>query len=299
MRNLFTHSTLGPTLLALTLGAAAGGCDQTPDANEGLDIPMTAVQSECREMSLGSIAPKAAIEALVPEGVHVKGLDDFGADFEGAEALGIVITRTLACDRVDIEVNGGTVTEVDVHMTHVGTPITPDGFPASPYSTDGVNAANFSNYTFGYYTDSETVLRGLVAANVPGAASAEISLTDAAAGDCLVERSVSVTGVDYGYTARGTVPDPSCADPDHPYIGNWWGLSGTDASVISTDIPGQAEARINPMETVIEMTAEAGSPFAALMGDAAFSADALGLIGHIPQQTTVIDLAGTWTPTED
>lgn len=296
MTQPIARTPLVRSLFALTMGAVATtGCNQSPALEDlvPLEPAVSVVQSDCREMSLGSVVPKAALEALVPEGVHVKGLNNFGADFEGAENLGIVITRTLICERIAVERDGVVFTEEDKHITHVGTPITPEGFPASPFNNDGVNGASFTNYTFGYYSDSDLVLRALLGANVPGVDRAEYSFTDTEMGDCLIERSVAVSGVDYGYTASGVVPDPGCVDPDHPYIGNWWSVAMGHASVVSTDIPGQAEVRINPRETVVAMTAEAGSLMEALMGEA-FAADALGLIGAIPEQTTIFDIAGEW-----
>ncbi len=243
---------------------------------------------DCRELATGSVVPLTGLQAQVPAGVDVLSLTDQGTVFPGSDDLGVLITRSLSCTSITVD---GT-TDTDVHVAHVGTPIDVSQLPASPYSTDGNNAADFSNYTLSYVTDSTAFLGALTGSQVQGAGAATFTYVDTPAGTCTVSRQVEVTGGDFGYSASGTLPDASCEPTDVPFVGNWWSVSHGGVTVLSDNIIGQAAVFLDLNNTPVTLDPSDGSSLASLLGDAAAPVDAFGFVGFIPE-TEGLDMVVT------
>ena len=233
---------------------------------------------ECTEVSTGTVAPLTALQTALPDGVSALSLTAQGTVFDGSDDLGVLITRTLRCDEIVVGDGAG---EGEQHIAHVGTPVDASALPASPYNNDGGNGADFNNYIFGYYSDSAAYIDALTAAGVAGAEVATISMTDTEAGECLVDRSVTVSAAAYSFEVAGEMPDASCEDPVVPFIANWWSLTDGAAAVASNNIPGQAAIFIDPATTVINVT-PTGEGLGQIIGTDPVVADAFGVIGLIP-----------------
>lgn len=245
----------------------------------------------CIELSTGTVVALSELQARIPDTVSALSLTDQGTVFPGSDDLGILITRTLDCESITVTRNGRTRTQHDRHIAHVGTPVDTSVLPASPFSNDGVNGADFNNYILGYYSDSSTYLRAMRSAGISNVSRAHIDMVDQTVGDCLVDRTATVRpyrGRDnYGFTASGVVPDASCEDPVVPFIANWWSVNDGAASILSNNIPGQGAIFIDPSETVITIEPGRRSNLGDIFGAATATADAFGVIGFIP------DTAGT------
>ncbi len=217
----------------------------------------------------------------MPDGVTALSLTEQGTVFEGSDDLGVLITRTLRCDEISVTQDGETVAAGEQHIAHVGTPVDASVLPASPYNNDGTNGADFNNYIFGYYSDSEAYIDALTAAGVTGAEVGTISMTDTAAGDCLITRDVTVSAAEFSFDASGDIPDAACEDPVVPFIANWWSVSDGSVAVASNDIPGQAAIFIDTAATTVTIV-PTGEGIQRLVGADAVTADAFGVIGLIP-----------------
>lgn len=233
---------------------------------------------DCAEVSTGTVAPLAALQAGLPEGVTALSLTAQGTEFDGSDDLGVLITRTLRCDGIAV---GDDAATGEKHIAHVGTPVDAGALPASPYNNDGGNGADFNNYIFGYYSDSATYIDALTAAGVTGAETATITMTDTEVDSCVVSRSVTVSAAAFSFDVTGDMPDASCEDPVVPFIANWWSVTDGGAAVASNNIAGQAAVFIDPSATIINVTAT-GDGLAQILGDAPVLADAFGVIGLIP-----------------
>lgn len=236
---------------------------------------------ECTELSTGTVAPLAALQEELPEGVTALSLTAQGTVFEGSDDLGVLITRTLRCDEISVSQGGDPVAGGEQHIAHVGTPVDASALPAAPYNNDGVNGADFNNYIFGYYSDSEAYVDALTSAGVTGAAVGEITMTDEAAGDCVVNRAVTVSAAEFSFDATGDIPDASCEEPVVPFIANWWSVTDGAVAVASNNIAGQAAIFIDTTATVVNI-APTGDGMQRIVGADAVVADAFGVIGLIP-----------------
>ncbi|MEL6179873.1 MAG: MBL fold metallo-hydrolase, partial [Myxococcota bacterium] len=240
---------------------------------------------DCTELAMGMVAPLASLQDQVPEGVEVLSLTAQGTVFEGSDALGVLIARVVACDSITVTDGSGEAhTDTMVHFAHVGTPVDVSTFPATPYNTDGTNGADFNNYVFAYTTDSPAYVGAMQDVGVVGAALSDITLTDTPAGDCMVERQVSMAGGPFAFEASGTVPDASCEDPVVPFVGNWWSVVGGHALVLSNNIPGQAAVFIDVMTPTLTLQASASdSALASVIGADPVAIDAFALTGFLPE----------------
>jgi len=233
---------------------------------------------DCDELATGSAVPLSLLQAELPAGIDAKSLTDMGTVFPGSDDLGILITRVLSCDSVTVD---GT-TDTAIHIAHVGTTIDPGSLPASPFSTDGHNGADFSNYSFSYVTDSPAFLDALTGAGVNGAGSASISFSDTSAGDCIVDREVVVSGGSFGFSASGTIPEAACEASVVPFVGNWWNVTDGAATVVSQSIAGQSALFLDLAATPVTLDADDSSDLSAFIGDAARPVDGFGFAGFIP-----------------
>lgn len=258
---------------ALAVFAAACGSDEPPAKT---DVAF----GECSELAVGSVVPLGSLQAQLPDDVTALSLTAQGTVFDGSDDLGVLIARTLRCDDITVTTADGDVSD-GLHIAHVGTPIDTSALPATPFSTDGNNGADFNNYAFGYYSDSEAFVDAMVDQGIAGAALATISMDDAVSGDCSITRDVSVVADGFGFDATGEIPDASCADPDTPFVANWWSVGEDGASVLSNEIPGQVAIFIDTAATIVTIT-PTGDLMQAVTGSDPLVADAFGVIGLIP-----------------
>ncbi|NNF62823.1 MAG: hypothetical protein HKN07_01070, partial [Acidimicrobiia bacterium] len=217
----------------------------------------------------------------------VLSLTDQGAVFPGSDDLGVVITRVLECDSISVTRDGKTRTQVDRHVGHVGTAVDTSVFPASPFSYDGVNAADFNNYIFGYYSDSTIFLDAMRQADIQPIAPATIDMVDVTIDECTVDRTVTVeprTGpeANYGFTASGIIPLAACEPSVVPFIGNWWSVQDGEVSVLSNNIAGQSAIFLTPEDATITIVPSNGSQLTDVFGADSATADAFGFSGFIP-----------------
>ncbi len=227
-----------------TVATANGGSSQSRSRTSGVDF------GACTELSTGTTVPLAKLQARVPDAVPVLSLTDQGFVFPGSDELGILIIRTLDCDSITVTREGRSRTQPDRHIAHIGTPVDVSVLPATPFSNDGGNGADFNNYIFAYYSDSSIYRNAMRRAGVQNVAPARINMHDETVDECLLHRTVSVrphTGrSNYEFTATGVIPDALCEPPAIPFIANWWSLHHGEASVLSNNIAGQSAIFINP-----------------------------------------------------
>lgn len=236
---------------------------------------------DCSELAVGSVVPLDALQSQLPDGVTALSLTAQGTAFEGSDDLGVLITRTLRCDDITVTTAQGEVSD-GRHIAHVGTPIDTAALPATPYSNDGGNGADFNNYTFGYYSDSSAYVDAMEAAGIAGADLATISMNDTSSMDCLITRNVSVVVEEgFGYDATGEIPDATCSEADTPFTANWWSVGESGASVLSNEINAQVAIFIDTTETLVTIT-PTGDRIQAVTGADPIAADAFGVIGLIP-----------------
>ncbi|MEM7271959.1 MAG: hypothetical protein AAF547_02660 [Actinomycetota bacterium] len=240
----------------------------------------------CLELSTGTTVALSELEERVPASVDVLSLTDQGFVFPGSDDFGILITRTLECESISVTRNGQTRTQRNRSIAHVGTPVSTANLPATPFSSDGGNGADFNNYIFAYYSDSSLYLGAMARAGVRPIAPARINIKDSNVDTCVVDRTVTVRPMsgrnNYGFTATGVIPDATCEPPVVPFIANWWSVQRGKAAVLSNNIPGQSAIFIDPAETVITIEASRRSQLSDLFGGDSATADAFGVLGAIP-----------------
>lgn len=236
---------------------------------------------ECSELAVGSVVPLDALQAQLPAGVEALSLTAQGTEFDGSDDLGVLIARTLRCDDLTVTAADGEEISDGRHIAHVGTPIDTSALPATPYANDGGNGADFNNYAFGYYSDSVAFVDAMDAAGIGGAGLANITMNDAASGDCVITRDVSVAAASFGFDASGEIPDATCSELDTPFIANWWSSGENGASVLSNEIAEQVAIFIDTSETVVTIT-PTGDLLQTVVGVDPIVADAFGVIGLIP-----------------
>lgn len=240
----------------------------------------------CTELSTGTTVALAELQSRVPASVPVLSLTDQGIVFPGSDDLGILITRTLDCDSITVTRDGRTRTQHDRHIAHIGTPVDRSVLPATAFNNDGTNGADFNNYIFAYYSDSSIYRSAMRRAGISGVAPARIEMHDETIAECVLDRTVSVKASawwnNYSFTASGVIPDAACEPPVVPFIANWWSVRGSQAAVLSNNIPGQSAIFIDPAETVVTLQAGRRSQLAELFGGDTATADAFGVIGAIP-----------------
>ena len=162
--------------LVPTAAGATGGSGESHSRTSEVDF------GACTELATGTTVALSELRARVPDSVPVLSLTDQGIAFPGSDELGILIIRTLECDSITVNRNGRTRTQRDRHIAHVGTPVDASVLPATPFSNDGGNGADFNNYIFAYYSDSSTYRSAMRRAGVRHVASARIDIRDETGG---------------------------------------------------------------------------------------------------------------------
>lgn len=273
-------ATLITTLAPSPAGAA--GLERRHSSTSKVDF------GDCTELATGSVVELSELQDRVPDEVPVLSLTEQGTVFPGSDDLGVVIARVLECDSITVTRDGRTRTQRDRHVAHVGTAIDTSNLPATPFSLDGGNAADFSNYIFGYYSDSPIFLNAMRRANVQSIARARIDMVDETVEECVVDRTVTVRPRtrprdNYGFTANGIIPLAACEPSVVPFVGNWWSVEDGEASVLSNKIAGQSAIFLSPADATITLTATHRSQLADLLGAESATVDAFGFSGFIPE----------------
>ena len=285
-----------PTIIATALVAslvpavagAAGGPSSTSEVDFG----------DCTELATGTVVALSELQERVPGEVPVLSLAEQGASFPGSDDLGVVITRVLECDAITVTRDGRTKTQHDRHIAHVGTAIDTSDLPATPFSLDGNNAADFSNYVFGYYSDSSIFVDAMRRADVQSIAPARIDMVDVTVDECVVDRTVTVLpstgpGSNYGFTANGVIPLAACEPSVVPFIGNWWSVDDGEASVLSNNIAGQSAIFLSPADATITIDPSRNSQLTDLFGAESATANAFGFSGFIPENPASAEIITT------
>lgn len=284
-------------LIASLAPATAGATEvssHNPSSTSQVDF------GDCTELATGTVVALSELQARVPDEVPVVSLTDQGIVFPGSDELGVVITRVLECDSITVTLDGRIKTQVNRHVAHIGTAVDTSVLPASPFSYDGVNSADFNNYIFAYYSDSSIFRNAMRRADIQPIAPARIDMVDVAIDECVVDRTVTVrpsTGPEsnYGFTASGIIPLAACEPSVVPFIGNWWSVEDGQASVLSNNIAGQSAIFLTPTDATITIVPGRNSQLADLFGAESATADAFGFSGFIPQDdasTEIILKAG-------
>lgn len=276
-------SALAPSAVGASSSPQATSSSQATDASRTAEVDF----GTCTEVSTGTTVALSELQERVPMSVPVLSLTEQGFVFPGSDDLGILITRTLACDSITVTHNGRTRTQRDRHIAHVGTPVNTAALPATAFNNDGVNGADFNNYIFAYYSDSSIYRSAMRRAGIRPVGAAEISMHDVAVSECVVDRTITVRPKtrrsNYGFTANGVIPDAACEPAVVPFIANWWTVRRGAASVLSNNIVAQSAIFIDPAETTITITADRRSRLTDVFGASTATADAFGVIGAIPE----------------
>jgi hypothetical protein len=287
--------------MAVLIAALAPSAAGATEANSNNASTISDVDfGDCTELATGSVVALSELQDRVPDEVPVLSLTDQGIVFPGSDDLGVVITRVLDCDSITVTHDGKTRTQEDRHVAHIGTAVDASALPASPFSYDGVNSADFNNYTFGYYSDSSIFRNAMRRADIQPIAPARIDMVDVTVEECVVDRTVTVqpqTGPqnNYGFTAHGIVPLAACEPSVVPFIGNWWSVKDGVASVLSNNIAGQSAIFLTPADTTITIVPGRNSQLTDIFGADSATADAFGFSGFIPENpasTEIITIAG-------
>ena len=283
----FRRATLvvSALMIAATTSGAAGATEAgSPRPSSPSEVDF----GDCTELATGSVVALSELQERVPDEVPVLSLADQGIVFPGSDELGVVITRVLECDAITVTHDGRTRTQDNRHIAHVGTPVDTSVLPASPFSYDGVNAADFNNYILGYYSDSSILRSAMRRADIQPITPARIDLVDVTVEECVVDRTVTVrpsTGPqsNYGFTASGIIPLAACEPSVVPFIGNWWSAVDGEASVLSNDIAGQSAIFLTPADATITIVPSRNSQLTDVFGADSATADAFGFSGFIPR----------------
>ncbi|MDD1795186.1 hypothetical protein LRP50_18825 [Enterovibrio sp. ZSDZ42] len=243
--NVLTNTFRNPRIAlagALCLGLSACYTNLAPLTNSDVDF------SNCREIAGGIVAAKADLQAQVPEGVAVNSLTDMGFVFDGSDDVGMLIVRSLACEAIQVTDAKDTVsTDDNVAFVHVGTPINVANLPATTYSNDSVNGADFNIYTLSYQTSSPAYFGAMKRAGLQNIALNEgivNVLTDNDPNTCSTANlKVHVPGdSDYALGITGDVVEATaeCHVGGADFIANWWSVDGSNrATALSNEVIDQ------------------------------------------------------------
>lgn len=132
-----------------------------------------------------------------------------GSVFDGSDELGLLVTRTLACDEISVRL-GAMVRGEGRHVVQAGTPVEPSILPMTPDNNDGGDEVDSNNYVFGYYSDFPALVDAMSRAGIAGTDTAEITIEDTDLGECTLERTIAVTDAPLAFTTTGEIPDPGC-----------------------------------------------------------------------------------------
>lgn len=224
---------MGISFLALVIGACSTEVGSVESALSDSDFVVEF--DDCVESIGVTLAPTAAVSALVPADFLVVGV---------ADPVTPLVVRTAHCRGARI----GRDRSRDVTVVQVGAVIVP------PDGTGDIN-----NYTLFYYTDDRRLARALGRAGVDVEHVARIGYSVRRGRDGTVSFAVRLPRCrDAAFALEGTVV-PSSAIAGS-FLANWW--SAGDRTVkMSTSVP---EIAIGGADLVL--TTEDDSPIAALTG---------------------------------
>ncbi|MFC1519090.1 hypothetical protein ACFL6Z_05150 [Pseudomonadota bacterium] len=237
-------------LVASCLSLAACNDDstqkiETPEApnvvltNSDIDF------SNCREIAGGITVSKAALQQQITGNVTVNSLTDMGFVFEGSDDLGMLVIRSLSCEAISVTDSEGNVnTDENVTIAHVGTPINVSNLPATTYSNDGINAADFNNYTLSYQTSSPAYFDAMKNAGLQNASLNEgivNELIDLDPEQCSTSSLfVNVPGdSEFAFSITGEVVEATaeCHPGGVNFVANWWSVdSDNQVTALSNEI---------------------------------------------------------------
>jgi len=234
-----------------------GGCSSDDDSSSVPQVmddqPLVLSNSDvdfsnCREIAGGMSVSKSDLQAEVPMNVPVNSLTDAGTVFEGSDDLGLLIIRSLSCEAIRVtDSDGNEITDDGVVITQVGTPINTSGLPATTFSNDGFNGADFNIYTLSYQTSSPAYFGAMQRAglqNISLNTGLINILTDLDAEQCsTASLMVEVPGDDeFAFSISGEVVEATdeCNPGGVDFIANWWSVdSDNQVSVLSNNVVGQ------------------------------------------------------------
>lgn len=204
--------------------------------------------SNCREIAGGIPVAKTSLEAWVPNSVPVNSLTEMGFVFAGSDDLGMLIVRSLSCEAIQVTDSAGNVsTDENVAFAHVGTPINTFGLPATTYSNDGMNGADFNIYTLSYQTSSPAYFGAMERAGLQNAALNEAivnELIDLDPDQCSTAALlVNVPGdSEFAFSITGEVVEATaeCHTGGADFIANWWSVdSNNQVTALSNTVVDQ------------------------------------------------------------
>ncbi|WP_028023336.1 hypothetical protein [Enterovibrio calviensis] len=227
---------------ALCLGVTACHNNQIRLSNSDVDF------SNCREIAGGIVVSKADLNAQVPEGVTVNSLTDMGFVFDGSDDVGMLIVRSLACEAIQVtDAKDRVSTDENVAIVQVGTPINVANLPATTYSNDSVNGADFNNYTLSYQTSSPAYFGAMKRAglqNIVLDKGIVNELTDNDPNTCSTANlKVNVPGdSEYALGITGDVVEATaeCHVGGADFIANWWSVDSINrVTALSNEVIDQ------------------------------------------------------------
>lgn len=262
------------------LSLAFIGCNDNSDfvAEEPIEEVVTLTKSEidfsnCQELAGGVAVGKASLEAKVPDNVGVLSLTDIGFVFEGSDDLGILIVRSVSCESVTVtDSDGETATDENIVFAHVGTPINTSNLPATTYNKDGVNGADFNNYTFSYTTTSAAFMGAMERAGLQNVSlNQDIvhELIDLNPDECGISSLlINVPGDDeFAFTVSGQVVEATaeCNPGGADFVANWWSIDeNNQVTALSNEIFDQTFA--DSATTDVFLTTRSGKEINNIIG---------------------------------
>ena len=188
--------------------------------------------SNCREIAGGISVARTSLQEQVPTEVSVNSLTEMGFVFEGSDDLGMLIVRAINCEAISVTDSEGNVTsDENIAFVHVGAPISVANLPATTFSNDGVNGADFNIYTLSYQTSSLSYFGAMERAGLQNATFNEAivnELIDLDADQCsTASLLVSVPGdSEFSLSITGEVVEATaeCHPGGSDFVANWWSV---------------------------------------------------------------------------
>lgn len=246
-KTTFTQYLMVAGISCLALAACNG--DSNSDTDQASILSNSAVDfSNCREIAGGISVSKDSLQSRVPTGVTVNSLTDMGFVFEGSDDLAMLIVRSLSCEAIQITDDSGNVSmDENITVAHVGTPINTSSLPATTYSTDGTNGADFNIYALSYQTSSPAFFGALERSGLQNISLNEAivnELIDLDPDQCSTSSLfVNVPGdSEFAFSITGEVVEATaeCHVGGADFIANWWSVdSNNQVTALSNTVVDQ------------------------------------------------------------
>jgi hypothetical protein len=245
----FTQSLIVAS--CLTLAACDDDSTEQTIIPDNSDVILTNSDvdfSNCREIAGGITVSKGSLQAQVPSNVTVNSLTDMGFAFEGSDDLGMLIIRSLSCEAISVTDSEGNVsTDENVTIAHVGAPIDVSNLPATTFSNDGINGADFNMYTLNYQTSSPAYFSAMKNAGLQNVSLNEgivNTLTDLDPEQCgSASLLVHVPGdSEFAFSITGEVVEATadCHLGGTNFLANWWSVDGDNqVTALSNEVLDQ------------------------------------------------------------